>query len=209
MARTVSLVIGTRNPKKEWIEDALKSAEGLFDETIIVDDGSNLPVEGATVRHAEPLGFYMARNTGIAAAKGEIIASLDDDDIFLRENVKKLRQFVEDVDADIYHFPIEMFGDIYGQWGKEYALERILDANQIPSGSWFTKKTWKELNGFQYPLAEDWDFWARACKKKMRFQYFPYAVYLHRMRKDSISAGWTGQKFVEIKKEIKQRYEKT
>jgi glycosyltransferase involved in cell wall biosynthesis len=206
-SKTVSLVIGTYNPRLDWLENALKSSEGLFDEIIIVDDHSSQPVPNSSVRHDVNKGFYEARNTGCHTAQSDWIASLDDDDEFIPQNVKLLREFINTTDADIVYFPCELFGDSSGIWGNKADLNQILDANQIPSGSWFKKSTWERLNGFQYPVAEDWDFWARARKHKMKFAYFELPIYRHRIRDGSLSANWKGDTYLSIRKEIRQRYE--
>ena len=204
-----SLVIGSYNPNKEWLDNALKSAEGLFDEIILVDDGSDEPISGATIRK-ENGGFYTARNAGIEKATGDIICSLDDDDEFIRENVLVLKELCKilDNEVDIYSFPIELFGEQTGLSFVKTSMGEILNNNQLPSGSWFKKDVWKELSGFQYPLAEDWDFWARARKKGFKFLHFAEPIYKHRIRKDSLSANWIGDKFLEIREEIRNRYVK-
>lgn len=204
-----SLVIGSYNPNREWLKEALQSAEGLFDEVILVDDGSDIPIEGATVRHEANRGFYEARNTGITLATGDIIASLDDDDLFIEEAVVNLKKFIEENDSDIWHFPVKLFGEQQGVWGHQYNLSEFLNGNQIPSGSWFKKSLWERLGGYQYPLAEDYDFWVRAWKKGKQFTYFPECVYLHRMRKDSVSAKWIGDKFLKIREDIRAIYAKS
>lgn len=206
MERKYSLVIGTYNPNLEWLQEALDSAKDLFDEIILIDDCSDIPVKGATLRHEANKGFYEARNSGIEIATGDIIVSLDDDDILIRENVLKLKEFIENNDADIWHFPIELFGEQTGITFNQPRLNEFLESNQIPSGSWFTKKLWEE-NNFDYPLAEDWAFWVKAWKKKKRFVYFPLPIYKHRMRAGSLSSNWVGDKFNKIKEDIKIIYE--
>ncbi|MEV0598876.1 mycofactocin biosynthesis glycosyltransferase MftF [Streptomyces sp. NPDC050315] len=47
--------------------------------TVVVDDGSQVPLPEATVRHAHPRGPAAARNTGWAAADTPLIAFLDAD----------------------------------------------------------------------------------------------------------------------------------
>lgn len=202
----ITLVIGTYNPNKEWFDNALQSANGLFDETIIVDDGSTNPLE-STVRHETNKGFYEARNTGISLAKDGWIASIDDDDEFIRENVELLKHFIQQTDADVVHFPIELFGEQHGIWGDNYSYDDFLNANQIPSGSWFRKSVWEKLGGFTYSKAEDWDFWVRAIKKQLKFTYFPLPIYRHRMRKDSLSGSWVGDTFISIRNDIRTNYE--
>ncbi len=203
----VSLVIGTRNPNRQWLDEALASAEGLFDEVIVVDDGSDVPVEGATVRHEVNMGFYEARNTGCRLAKGPWIASLDDDDLFIREHVGVLKDVMGSFRADVIHFPCLLFGDQKGMWGDRPDFSRILDANQIPSGSWFRKDVWERLRGFRFKAGEDWDFWARATKHGFRFKGFSLPVYMHRMRAGSMSAGWVGERFLQIREDIRKSYE--
>lgn len=206
MERKYSLVIGTYNPNKKWLNEALESAKDLFDEIIIIDDCSDIPVNGSTLRHEANRGFYEARNSGVRLAKGDIIVSLDDDDIFIRENVLKLKEFVKNNEADIYHFPIEVFGDREGIEFNNPNLKNLLESNQLPSGSWFTKKLWEE-EGFTYHLAEDWAFWVKAWKKQKKFIYFPYPIYRHRLRQGSLSSSWDGEKFLQIREDIKIIYE--
>ena len=211
-SKTVSLVMGTYNPNKEWLNDALESSDRLFDETIIVDDGSNVPldnyvVEARRIYHARNAGFYEARNTGCRNVQSEWIAALDDDDEFIRENVKELKEFLKTTDADIVHFPVELFGEQTGYWGHNANMDNILLNNQIPSGSWFKKEVWEKVK-FKLPTAEDWDFWARAKKHGFKFAYFQKPVYRHRMRSDSLSGQWVGDKFLEIREQVRQNYDK-
>ncbi len=206
----VTLVMGVYNPKV-WFHKAIESANDLFEDIIIVDDGSDIIDVGkrywATVRHETNKGFYEARNTGCNLVKTEWIASLDDDDEFIRENVEELKEFLKATDADIVHFPCLMFGDVNGLWGDRANMDNILLANQIPSGSWFKKSVWEKVK-FKLPEAEDWDFWARAKKHGFKFAYFPKPIYKHRMRPDSLSAGWFGDKFLQIREDIRKSYDK-
>lgn len=210
-SKKVSLVIGSYNPNLEWLKEAIASADFLFDEIILVDDGSAEPIPDfprvKKIRHETNKGFYQARNTGIKNSQYEIIASLDDDDLFNQRNVIELRKFVNKNDSDIWHFPIMMFGEQSGEWGSSNTIG-LPGSNVIPSGSWFKKSVWEKLGGFQYPLAEDWDFWARAKKKGMKFTFFQKPVYQHRMRKGSLSNDWVGEKLRQIRDEIFTRYEK-
>lgn len=58
-------------------------------ECIVVDDGSDVPVESFedprvhVLRHERPLDVAVARNTGIKGATGTHVSFLDDDDLYL------------------------------------------------------------------------------------------------------------------------------
>jgi glycosyltransferase involved in cell wall biosynthesis len=86
----VSVVIPTRE-RHALLSSSLASvfAQTFVDyEVIVVDDGSATAVDCRAcgdprvrvIRHPERLGASAARNTGLAAAAGEFIAFLDDDD---------------------------------------------------------------------------------------------------------------------------------
>ena len=89
---TISVVIPTHN-RPEALGHAVASVAAQTrqaDEIVIVDDGSTPPVDPTrfadgqltivVVRNESPLGAAGARNAGVAAATGEFIAFLDDDD---------------------------------------------------------------------------------------------------------------------------------
>lgn len=209
-----SCVIPTYNPNPIWLDRAVNSAVELFDETIVVDDGSTervsiLPKPFFLLKliiHKTNKGQAEARNTGVREANGDIVAILDDDDYFDKEGVIALKEFIErNPDNDIYHFHLKMFGDSTGIYGENANPKELMEHNSIPGISWFKKDLWKELKGFKGREAEDWDFWIRAYKAGKKFIYFPKVVYYNNRRPNSLSANWTGGTFNRIKKEILER----
>jgi glycosyltransferase involved in cell wall biosynthesis len=95
----VTVVIPTHN-RPQWLRRAVDSvlAQAFRElEIIVVDDGSNPAVRFAgiedarlqVVRHERSRGAAAARNTGIAAARGEFIAFLDDDDYWLPAKLQR------------------------------------------------------------------------------------------------------------------------
>lgn len=201
---TYSLVVCSYNPDQELLDNAFKSAEGLFDEVIIVDDGSNFMIPDATIRHSVNKGLYEAKNTGISNAKGNIICFLDDDDELIPEEVLKMKDFVENNDSDVWYFKLRTNNG--GEFKMGFNELEILNSNQFSGVSWFKKELWHELGGFTYPIAEDWDFWARAIKKKKRFTYADIIFYKYNQRADSVSASWVGDKFTKIRDDIRNNY---
>lgn len=97
----VSVVITTRNRSKlmaEAVESVLAAKDASFDlEIIVVDDGStddtqevlaDYPVK--VVITSGGVGYRLARNTGLAEAKGDFIQVLDDDDCLTPESLTSL-----------------------------------------------------------------------------------------------------------------------
>lgn len=90
----VSVILPTHN-RLPLLAEALGSleAQSFLDwEVVVVDDASNPAIDGTSVvaqhpragvhRHHESQGGATAKNTGIAIARGEILAFLDDDDLY-------------------------------------------------------------------------------------------------------------------------------
>lgn len=97
---SVSVVVAT-NRVSPFLEEALESVRrqtyGRV-EVVIVDDGSPEPdasvaaaaaYPGARVIRQEPSGVAIARNVGVAATTGELIAFLDDDDRWHPERLER------------------------------------------------------------------------------------------------------------------------
>ena len=102
MKSLVSVIIPAYNAEK-FIEEAIKSAQNQTYkniEIIVVDDGSTdgtaeivkkLAKKDKRIRyhHQKNKGVSIARNTAINYSKGQFIALLDQDDIWLPEKIKE------------------------------------------------------------------------------------------------------------------------
>jgi glycosyltransferase involved in cell wall biosynthesis len=100
----VTVVLTTYN-RREFLPRAIETvAEQTYDEIelVVVDDHSsespqdiveNAPYDGLRdvifVRHEENRGVSAARNTGIKRANGELIALLDDDDLWTPDKIER------------------------------------------------------------------------------------------------------------------------
>lgn len=111
----VSVVIPFHN-RIDWTKEAIRSVLNQTHqaiEIIVVDDGStddvasiiDLANSDSRVRYTkqQKAGPAKARNTGIAIAKGEYIAFLDSDDLFLPEKIKKQLRFIAENGFEISH----------------------------------------------------------------------------------------------------------
>jgi glycosyltransferase involved in cell wall biosynthesis len=181
----VSVVIPTRN---RWplLREALASALTQRDvgiEVIVVVDGSDddtgdrlqaIGDERIRVLHHETRrGHGRARNTGVAVARGEWIAFLDDDDLWAP---RKLRTQLDTAQRDGAAFAygnavvidperraLELEGSLPDPSGL---LPRLLKENVIPAGSSNVvarSDLVRQLEGFDARLFQlnDWDFWIR------------------------------------------------
>ena len=93
----VSVIITTRNRSKsvkKAIESVLAIQSRKFDiEIIVVDDGSTddtpevLQLYPATYLRTNGIGMANARNAGLRAAQGDFVTLLDDDDVWLPNNI--------------------------------------------------------------------------------------------------------------------------
>ena len=98
--QSVSVVIPAwRNPR--FLRDAIRSTQvqaGVTVEVIVIDDCSPHDIKNAIAdldcpviyhRHPENRGTGAARNTGVEMASHEIVAFLDDDDVWLQSKLAK------------------------------------------------------------------------------------------------------------------------
>lgn len=120
-APLVSVVVPTHN-RPGLLRESLASvaAQTCTDwEVVVVDDGSTPPIDATAleaivgrrlrlVRHAQPRGVAAARNSGFAAARGEMIAQVDDDDRLAPEALASATQALRG--ADVAFIGVSAFG---------------------------------------------------------------------------------------------------
>jgi glycosyltransferase involved in cell wall biosynthesis len=191
--KKITLIVPSYKPYANGLKEALASVWLCdFDEIILLDDGSATPIDWGTipegknvklVRNDTNLGLASTRNVGIDLAQGDVISFLDDDDIFIAENIKELNSIVQESDADVWGFPVEEMdasGNRGGLWG-DCVFSELPWRNVIPSGSWFRKDAWKDIGGYNKVWAEDWDFWKRLYAAQKKFFAFGKPGYRHRI----------------------------
>jgi glycosyltransferase involved in cell wall biosynthesis len=149
---------------------------------IVVDDGStDAPPDGMKqvdeprvrfVRLDEPRGVASARNAGIAAARGDWVAFLDDDDLW---SPRKLREQIDAAESAgaVFAYGGVVSVDGHGEAQYEFPLPdpaelptRLLVSSVLPAGcSNVVARTEvvRELGGFDEELFQlsDWDLWIR------------------------------------------------
>ncbi|MDD4939892.1 MAG: glycosyltransferase [Candidatus Omnitrophica bacterium] len=207
----VSVIITTYNRAyliNEAIESVLNQTFCDF-ELIVVDDGSTDNTKDALCAysgkisyiHQENKGRAFARNNGIEHAKGEYVAFLDDDDIWLpRKLEKQIDFFRANLDAGLVHSlseKIDMDGHHIKKETKRHlrSYRKALDIGYTYEGMtklcailistvMIRKECFEKVGLFDKNTEtfEDWDFYLRlSLKYRIAFIEEPLAkVRLHR-----------------------------
>ena len=199
----VSVIIPCYN-QAEFLADAVRSiVRQTFTgwECIIVNDGSEDETSTLTrsliaahpdhtirLIEKENGGVADARNSGIAAARGEWILALDSDDQFLPSFLKKAMSIIRGDDSvDIVFANVRQFGACSGSWiPAEYSDELILRENCIPYAALYRKKLWEKGGGYHRVLGkanllEDWEFWIRISTLHPRVVRIPQLLFRYRI----------------------------
>lgn len=140
-------------------------------EVIVVDDGSRPAVAGfdddrvRVLRHDVALGAPAARNAGVAAGRGDVVAFLDDDDEWLPGKLARQLDVLES------RPDVALVGCHHAEDGVPYRGPTRCNADQLRwsnflgstsfvavrrsavEGPWFTA---------DLPTCQDWDLWLRA-----------------------------------------------
>jgi glycosyltransferase involved in cell wall biosynthesis len=190
----VSVVVPTRD-RNTLLKDALESvARQTYRnwEVIVVNDGGEdiagvinaLPVEAAArisaLRLSSPAGPGHARNRAIEAARGEIVAFLDDDDRYLPGHLEALVAGLRESGAGVAYTLSEKVNErLAGNQRVElqrnpvfqdlgYSRELLLVRNFIPIDNWGIRRAcFEQCGAFDENLAcmEDWDLLLRFSER--------------------------------------------
>jgi glycosyltransferase involved in cell wall biosynthesis len=197
-----------------FVSEALSSvfAQTFTDyEAIVVNDGSpDTPeleqalspwLEKIVYIKTENRGLAGARNTGIQASKGELIALLDSDDAWEPNYLEaQVRHLSENPSADIVYPNAVIFGDSphagrlfmeLSPSSGEVTFKSLLQEECCVMVSVLARRRALERAGlFDESLrsCEDFDLWVRCVKTGSRIIYHDQPLVRYRRRKDSLSA---------------------
>jgi glycosyltransferase involved in cell wall biosynthesis len=159
----------------------------------------------------ENQGAPAARNAALKIARGEFVAFLDPDDIWLPEFLELQLSFLEKNDLDVVWADAYLFGEIISV-GRTFmqtcpsegkvTFESLLEqkCNVIISGTLAKKKAIIDLGGFDNNIrfSGDFDLWLRMAYSGARFGYQRRILLKYRIRLGSLS----GDSIHRVKKEI-------
>lgn len=178
-------------------------------ELIVVDDASPEPLAPAladvkdprltVLRRPERGGGGAARNTGLAAARGSLVAFQDSDDEWRPTMLERQVAALDAAPADVGVVYCATLRDIDGKVrryprGDEPDLDGDLHAallrrNFIPTPATLVRRSvLDEVGGFdpKMPRYQDWDLWVRVARRH-RFLHLPEELLLQYEQADSIS----------------------
>jgi glycosyltransferase involved in cell wall biosynthesis len=143
-------------------------------ECIVVNDGSTDDsrevIEGFIagdgrfrLLNIENSGVSVARNTGVAQARGIYIFPLDADNKIHPECIAKcVAAFQKRDDTRLVYTEAELFGDASGLWDlPDFEYKDLLKFNMVDNTSLFLKKDFDRIGGYRTNMVdglEDWDF---------------------------------------------------
>jgi glycosyltransferase involved in cell wall biosynthesis len=211
-AQKVSVIIPAYNVADliaETLDSVLTQTYRNF-EVLLVNDGSpdTEKFEQAIAKYFGKIiylkqpnrGAATARNAGIKAAQGEILAFLDGDDIWHEEYLEKQVGFLNSSGNELAYCDAELFGDVIG--GQTYmqgspsrgpvTAESLLsgDCNFITSGTVALREKVLACGGFDTEAPariEDFDLWFRMLKNGAKAGYQKDVLLKYRVRAEGLS----------------------
>lgn len=204
-----SIVIPTFN-REEYIKTAVESALNQSYkniELIIIDDGSTDKTKDiiqpyltdSRVRYIyqDNKGQAHALNKGFAIATGDIVCSLDSDDTYLPETIRKIAEvFKKRPDVDVVFGDIlisDKTGEIIDYWKRfDFDIDALIYTGMVltPGGATFWRKSLHEkLGGFdtEYLRSYDYDFIIRMGLSGAKFYHTPNFLAIYRLHKQQLT----------------------
>lgn len=227
---TVSAIIPTYN-SANYIIDALESVFSQtrpVDEIIVVDDGSTDNTFDVIKRYDKRISYIKqknrgpaaARNKGILKAKGDYIAFLDSDDIWVEDKTMiQMDFFIENPDLDFVFCDMVNFSEIKEDIAPEIRnkevhdyfvshatnLENIFEClikeSVIPTPSIIFKRACIKRVGLfneKLKIGEDLEYWLRASRT-CRFGFVNAVLVKRRRHEENLVNNWVGMNKALIK----------
>jgi len=197
----VSVVMVVKNAER-YLGEAMQTvvAQGYRPMEIIVIDGQSVDqtpaiaqsISGVRFIQQKGVGLANARNEGIAAARGELIAFLDSDDRWVPDKLKSQVEYLKNhlaVDYVIANFRFFL------QPGLELKLRipnEMIGIDQVgytPGTMLARRELFQKIGGFNEALSVgcDSDWFARLLDADISTKHFPEVMLLKRIHDNNLS----------------------
>jgi glycosyltransferase involved in cell wall biosynthesis len=206
----VSVIIPVYNGER-YLADAIKSALGQTlpaAEVIVVDDGST-DGSGEIARGFGPSVHYIhktnqgpaaARNVGVNAAHGQMLAFLDADDLWLSEKLAKQVPMLQQQGDGYVVCRFHPILETNFAWpdGLNRAYYESEPAGFLPSGLLLARTAWENVGPFDpsYGVGEDSEWFFRARKLKTPEGVVPQVLFIKRFHGQNLSLQATGRELL-------------
>ncbi len=210
----VSIIIPLYNGEKyigECLDSIFKQNYTNF-EIIIVDDGStDSSLQIIAKYKSQKIKIFQqnngdvsnARNNGIKYSAGELIAFIDQDDLWLPEKLKKqVKLFEENLNTDLIFCDIIKFSNSGKKHHAKDKHQIALSLNEtnlfsklivknvlMPSAVIVRKDSFIEAGMFDptFKTCGDYEMWLRMAVQRRKFVYLPEALTLYRVHENNAS----------------------
>jgi glycosyltransferase involved in cell wall biosynthesis len=201
-------------------------------EIILINDGSTDTAElektlapyldDIIYAEQENAGASQARNTAINLARGELLAFLDGDDVWLPGFLESQTNFLEKNDYQMVYCDALIFGDaLLGNQtfmqgspsnGAVTTVSLInTDCNVITSGTVLKKNLLEKFGSFDLELrrAQDFDLWFRLAKNNVRIGYQREVLLKYRVRPGNLTGSSVDRaaRNISVMNSVRKKYE--
>lgn len=204
----VSVVIPAFNSGKfirEAIDSVLAQTYKNY-EIIVVDDGSTdntKEILQPYIKKGQIKYIYQtnqrqaaARNNGIRRSKGELIAFLDSDDLWLPKKLESQLPFFQESSIGLVYSGLSIFDEDnntleetdFTRYRKGRIFDDLLASNFIPTSTVMIRRSCIDKAGFfrDYKLGQDWDLWLR-ISAGFKIDYVDQILTRYRSHHDNVS----------------------
>ncbi|MFN2540430.1 MAG: glycosyltransferase family 2 protein [Mycobacteriales bacterium] len=213
---SVTVLTATLGRRPQMLAEAVASvAAQTFPplEHLVVDDGSwaveELP--GTRVVRIERRGLGGARNAGLEQAEGDVIALLDDDDLWHPHHLQACWTELQRTGADVVYADCEEVGRRDG-WTfsvKDFDAALLERENYLCVPATVVRTAaLRDIGGFSEGPLEDWETWKRMARAGMRFVHLPQVTVTYRFHTDNLTYGGVDPELTRRSKELREAAER-
>lgn len=201
-------------------------------EIILVNDGSTdtAELESALAPYFDEIvyatqknaGASQARNSAINLARGELLAFLDGDDVWLPDFLQSQIEFLEKNNLEMIYCDALIFGDTIfdnqtfmqtaPSCGAVSTLSLInAECNVITSGTILKRDLLENFGFFDVAIrrGQDFDLWFRLAKNRVRIGYQPAVLLKYRVRPNNLTGTNVNraERAVAVMKSVGEKYD--